>query len=415
MPNISQTEVLVVGAGPVGMLTALLLIQHGVRTQIIDQESRTAAHSYACALHPASLCLLERAGIADKAIELGGRIKIMSVYEGPVPRIRLKLSDLPGRYPFAVVLEQSALEDLLEQKLRSAGCRVKWNHRLLQIKPVDNGVDACIENLACSRRDDSVSKGETISEDRVTIHVGFVVGANGHNSTLRQQLDIRSVRAGAPQLFAIFEFETFEPVDNKMRLVLDESAVSVLWPLAKNKCRWSFQIVFPEDDDVFPPKDRERPMSVGAHGELGGIDYLRDFLVERAPWFPAEGVREMNWIAHVLFQQQLATKYGQGRCWLAGDAAHQTSPTGMQSMSIGLLEEAKLADRIASILRGKAELEVLQAYDRVHRTGWIRLLGLKKPSEPPNPIASWARRHYGTILRSLLASGGDLNHLLKQL
>ena len=90
MPNSSQTEVLVVGAGPVGLLTALLLTRHGVRTRVIDEESRTAAHSYACALHPASLRLLERVGIADEVIELGRRVENVALFEGNERRAQLE-------------------------------------------------------------------------------------------------------------------------------------------------------------------------------------------------------------------------------------------------------------------------------------------------------------------------------------
>ena len=71
MPN--KTEVLIVGAGPVGMLTALLLTRHGIQVRIVDQESRTAAHSYACALHPASLRLLEQIDLAEEVVQLENR------------------------------------------------------------------------------------------------------------------------------------------------------------------------------------------------------------------------------------------------------------------------------------------------------------------------------------------------------
>ena len=134
----------------------------------------------------------------------------------------------------------------------------------------------------------------------------------------------------------------------------------------------------------------------------------------------------------------MASKFGQGRCWLAGDSAHQTSPAGMQSMNRGLLEGADLADRIKSILRREAGMEALQIYDRVHGEEWKRLLGLDDLTErshtfsswarrhfasifgaedqghPPRSFPSWARPYFGSILQSLPATGDDLNHLLKQ-
>jgi len=310
---------------------------------------------------------------------------------------------------------------------------------LLGIKPSDNGVEACIENLASSHRDHGITEIQTTLEDRVTIHADFVVGADGHNSTLRQQLDIRSVQVGTPQFFAVYEIETSEPVDHVMKLVLSKSALSVLWPLAKNRCRWSFQVASSKAGIEFPPKERNRLMSIRARRELDRMDVLRDFLAERAPWFPTESIREMNWIAHVQFERRLAISFGEGRCWLAGDAAHQTGPAGMQSMNLGLLEGADLADRFKSILREQAGLEVLQIYNRVHCAEWRRLLGLREPTDlsnslssrarrhfttilgmkdhakQPHSFPSWARRHFGTMLDSLPASGDDLNHLMKQI
>ena len=169
------------------------------------------------------------------------------------------------------------------------------------------------------------------------------------------------------------------------------------------------------------------------------MDDLREFLVKRAPWFPARSLSDISWIAYVQFERQMTLKFGRERCWLAGDAAHQTSPVGMQSMNCGLLEGEDLAGRIISVLRGGADLESLQLYDRVHGEEWRRLLGLKELKErplsfsswarrhfasmigmknqgpPPRSLPSWARRHFGNILHSLPATGDDLNYLLKQL
>jgi 2-polyprenyl-6-methoxyphenol hydroxylase-like FAD-dependent oxidoreductase len=232
--------------------------------------------------------------------------------------------------------------------------------------------------------------------------------------------------------------ETVEPVDHVMKLVLHQSTISALWPVAENKCRWSFQIVPPRAQSKFPRKDREPLMSIRERRVWDSTNDLFDFLEKRAPWFPAKSFSDMNWLAYVQFERQMASKFGQGRCWLAGDSAHQTSPAGMQSMNHGLLEGADLAGRIKSILRREAGMETLQIYDRVHSEEWRRLLGLNELTERPHTFSSWARRHFasifgtedhgdpprsfpfwarphfGSILRSLPATGDDLNHLLRQ-
>jgi NADPH-dependent dioxygenase len=396
------------------MLTALLLAQQGVRTRIIDMKSRTATHSYACALHPASLRILERAGIVEDVLELGRSVGTVGVYEGATRHVQAQLSDLPGRYPFAAVLAQFLLEELLEEKLRTAGVPVEWHRRLREISRGANGVDATVEKLHPSGLGHILPELETTGPEPEVVRADFAIGADGHASRLRQQLGISLVRAGDPMLFGVYEFETVEPLDHEMKLVLNGPDFDVLWPLADNKCRWSFQLAPRENPAGFPPGGQARQILVQPPGEWDGFQHLRRLLAERAPWFRPE-IKDILWITHVQFERQLVVRYGEGRCWLAGDAAHQASPGGMHSMNRGLLEAADLADNIKSILHGDSDLDMLQDFDRVHRAEWKRLLGLKEPDATPDGLSPWARQHLPTLIGNLPASGEDLQHLLEQL
>src|SRR3954469_11892774 len=105
-----QTEVLVVGAGPVGMLTALLLSKAGIHVKIIDREPRTASRTYACALHPRTLQLTDRLGLTEEILALGRVVKTVAFYEGETRRAEVSLAKLPADHPYAVVLPQSAFE-----------------------------------------------------------------------------------------------------------------------------------------------------------------------------------------------------------------------------------------------------------------------------------------------------------------
>ena len=414
MAKKAQTEVLVAGAGPVGMMTALMLAQGGVRTRIIDQKRRTAAYSYACALHPASLELLERAGLVGDVIALGWRVETVGIYEGMARRAQVKFADLPGRYPFVVALAQFLLEELLEEKLRKAGVEVEWHRRLRAIEPGAEGVEASIEELAPSAHGYIIPEFETYVKERAKAAVGYVVGADGHRSLVRQQLEIGSVRAGAPQLFGVYEVETADPMDHEMKLVLDDGGMSVLWPLAENKCRWSFEIALPETAVEIPQMERDRLITVQPPSDWDSLHQLRRFLAMRAPWFqPA--IKDIHWLARAQFGRQLAVRFGQGRCWLAGDAAHQAGPAGMQSMNIGLREAADLAGKLKSILRDKSDAATLGEYESVYRTEWEMLLGLKPATGAASHLSPWARQHFTAILSSLPASGEDLKILLEKM
>ena len=117
---------LVVGAGPVGLFTALLLADQGVPVRIVDEEFRTAAHSYALALHPRSLQLLDRAGVTADLLRQGYRVETVAFYEGSQRRGEMKLADVGGDFPYVLVMPQSVLEGVLERRLKEHG-----------VKPID--------------------------------------------------------------------------------------------------------------------------------------------------------------------------------------------------------------------------------------------------------------------------------------
>ena len=410
----NQSEVLVVGAGPVGLLTALLLAQQGLRTAIIDQKSRTARHSYACALHPASLRILQRAGIVQDVIKLGRRVETVGLYESGARRAQVNLGELPGPYPFAVVLPQFLLEELLGEKLRSAGVAVQWHRRLRKIEARDQGVDAVIENLAPSARDDPIPDLAAEAQKRCKFHADFLVGADGCNSLVRQQMGIPWIQGGDPQLFGIYEIATVEPADPEVKLVLNDSRTSVLWPLGENKCRWSFQINSAEAGLAPVLRDHDASIVVEPPNERDSLFDLRRLLADRAPWYQAT-IKDILWVAHAEFKRAMAIHFGQGRCWLVGDAAHQASPAGMQSMNEGLGEALDLADRLKTILRDHGRLDGLQDYSLAHEAQWQRLLGLQIPPPPANCVSPWARQQYPTLLGNLPASGHELDLLLDKL
>ena len=210
----------------------------------------------------------------------------------------------------------------------------------------------------------------------VPARADFVVGADGQNSVVRQRLGIASEEAGKPELFTVYELETEAELPPEMRIVLHEQTVSVLWPFAEKKCRWSFQW---SQADAAGRLPAERPQPVhhrGIPGREGQPASIATTVGARAPWFQA-GIKDVGWGADIQFAHRLARQFGRERAWLAGDAAHQTRPVGMQSMNMGMREGADLAAKLRRILREKGSPDLLEAYNVEHRTEWEQLLGLK--------------------------------------
>ena len=409
-----QTEVLVAGAGPVGLWSALLLAHAGLQVIIVDREERTAARSYACALHPATLKRLERFGLAQKAIAGGRKVAKVAFYEGTVRRAELNLSALGGDFPFLVILPQNAFESLLEQRLREAGVKVLWNHRFADCSDEEQSVAVTIEELAGTSTGYIVPHWETVVKERSVIRAQFVVGADGHHSTVRQRLGLDQERVGARQHFAAYEFESDTPAEEEVRVVMDDATTNVLWPLSQNRYRWTFQLVHSEMPAEFPEKDRRAARLAEPQIDERIREYVQKVARHRAPWFAAK-IQEILWCSEVVFEQRMTKAFGRNRCWLAGDAAHQTGPVGVQSMNAGFAEGERLADTLQKVVRQQGSLELLEGYNQQWQAEWRRLLGLTGGLTGRNGTEPWIRERSARLLPCLPGLGNDLTALCNQL
>jgi 2-polyprenyl-6-methoxyphenol hydroxylase-like FAD-dependent oxidoreductase len=410
----TPTEVLVVGAGPVGLWSALLLAESGIEVALIDREARTAARSYACALHPATLRLLDRFGLAESVIERGRRVETIAFYDGPDRQAEIHLSKLPGEFPFLLILPQSALEGLLEQRLRAADASVHWHHRFEDLALEQESVAAVIEELEGTSTGYIVPHWETVVKNRSTIHAQFLIGADGHNSMVRPRARLEYQRVGEPEAFAAFEFETEESGPNELRVVLDDASTNVLWPLGDHHCRWTFQILRQEFQADFPEKERRSVRLAEPAVDERIRQYVQKVARERAPWFNRP-IKKVHWCTEVSFERRLVAQFGRERCWLVGDAAHQTGPVGVQSMNVGFAEANSLTSVLKRILREAAPLDLLETHDRAWQRDWRSLLGLNGGLKADGQPTQWVSKRASRILSCLPGYGLDLTEMAGQL
>lgn len=409
-----ETEVLVVGAGPVGLFSALVLKERGVDVQVIDAEWRPAAHAYALALHPRSLELLDDLGLAAPLVEHGTRIDKVAFYNGRERTAEVSLGQLESRFPFVLVMPQSTVEEVFANWLKARKVKVLWNHRVSELVEDGTSTIAMVDKWDKEPMGYATQTVEKIIAKTYKTRFDLAVAADGHRSTMRRLSGIEFDSVAPADQFAVFEFETDMDLGNELRIVLKDGLANVLWPLPGKRCRWSFQLSKQDEVDAERPKSR---LSVQIGERVFPhltADYLAHMIETRAPWFTGQ-VGDVNWSLIVRFERRLASSFGAGRVWLAGDSGHLAGPAAVQSMNIGLREAADLGDRFAQILRGGKPLEILDEYNQQRLTEWRQMFGIDGGLVPTPSASQWVSDHAGVIQSCLPASGEHLDQLARQI
>lgn len=402
-----KTDVLVVGAGPVGLYTAASLHARGVEVEIYDQDPRAAERSYALALHPTTLHLLDEIGLAQELVRAGTKVRRLRFYEGRKAHATVELEALGDAFPYVLVAPQSVLETTLEGYLRDKGVAVHRNHRIDQIEDAPEAVTVSVQKLDIVSLGYPVQISESVITKVLKMGAQFVVGADGYLSHVRNLLGVEYQNVGHDLTLEVTEFDASEPLEPEVSVVLDDQGAAVLWPIEGTRQRWSFEM---------NPNEAARPQgSVVTEGTREALrQRLRQNISERAPWYPADP-RHVRWSTQVAFGDRLVSGFGRHRTWLVGDAAHLTSPVGVHSVNIGLREGHDLATRLANIIGAGAGLETMHQFEAERQMEWRRLLCVDSKVDTSKAINPWVKEHADRIVPCLPASGAHLDALLAQL
>jgi len=407
-----RTDVLVVGAGPVGLLSALVLANRGMAVELVDQAWRPATHGFALALHPRSLEILDDLGLAEGLIARGRRIDSVGFYEGAERQAGLDLGSLDAKFPFVLALSQRELEGVLQERLRRRRVKIRWNHRLSGLEDQGGEVVATVDKLDRVSGGYPVASRTEVVAASSTVRCEFAIGADGHHSLVRRKLGLDFEQVGGAALFGVFEFAADLAAPAEMRVILDREGSGGLWPLPSGRCRFSFEL-----GDSPAPAPVGSARSVTAIGQQAypeiAIDRLSGLVQARAPWFDPR-FSEVLWSVAVGFERRLTRSLGRGRVWLAGDAAHCMFPVGMQSMNLGLEEAYQLASAIADRMRGVSAETIFDSYQRERQDELRLVLGLDELAARAE-AGAWVREQRDRIRECLPACGEELVQLLARL
>lgn len=339
-----ETEVLVIGAGPTGLMLANQLARRHVHVTIIDQHAGPSIQTKALGVQARTLEIYSRLGIAERAIELGRRASGATMWSGGKRVARVPLGDIGADispYPFLLILGQDDNEALLGNALGDQGIHVQWNSKLVDLVQDAGGVLAKI-----ARRDGSLEE----------IAARWVAGCDGPHSTVRQLCGIPFSGAPYPHVFYVADTRaTGSMAPDELNVYLWRGGFHLFFPL-RGQDHWRVVGILPADlrsregldfDAVAPFICRE----VGA-AEQGGASATAALSFQDCGWFSTYQVHHRR-----------AGRFRDRRCFLLGDAAHIHSPVGAQGMNTGLQDAYNLAWKLALVLDGSAGEGLLDSYE----------------------------------------------------
>lgn len=330
--NAEHTSVLIVGAGPSGLMMAAQLLRYGIQPVIIDCKQGPTTHSKALAVQARSLEIYRQMGIVDKILAEGKRGKGIAFYNSGQEGAKLRLDDVgqvDTPYPYVLMYPQSRNERQLLDFLTQNCCPVYWNTELTSLTQNESGVEVTLQSDGLSQK----------------LTCDWVVGADGAHSPVRKALNIPFTGDTYKHLFYL--------IDGKINKEFDEDLIRVFLSKA------GMAGFFPMPDEGYYRIIGSLPEN---YPESSGQN-LQKILIELRRVTGMEiNIDDCRWLITYKLHHRMAGDFRSDRCFLIGDAAHIHSPVGGQGMNTGLQDAYNLAWKLAYVIGDKASAKLLNSY-----------------------------------------------------
>ncbi len=332
MPTVAiDTDVLIVGAGPVGLFLANECARRGLRWRLVETRVSQSEHSKALAIFPRTLEILDMAGVVDPFLEKANRVTSVAVttHERTLARMRFAPEESP--YRFVAMVPQNVTERLLVEELGRKGGKVEYETTFVSATEQDDCVSVVLDH-----------KGEL-----TRLRASFVVGCDGPHSAVRHLLNLPFAGAEYDEQYMLADVETNEtlPAD-ELQLCPSERGPVAIFPMSATRRRIVASVENTE-------------------GEAPSLYLVRKVLAERAP----SGIeaRALYWSSYFRSHHRQVAELRVGRIFIAGDAAHIHSPFGGQGMNTGLHDVWNLVWKLDLILHGHGNEQLLESYSAERR------------------------------------------------
>ena len=331
MSNGIDTDVLIVGAGPVGLFLANECARRGVKWRLVEACSSQSEHSKALAIFPRTLEIFDMAGLVDPFLEKANRVTSVAVVTHGRTLAHMRFTPEETPYPFVAMVPQDVTERLLVEELDRKGGAIEYETTFVSAAEQDDCVIATLDR-----------KGESIE-----LRASFVVGCDGAHSAVRHLLNLPFEGAEYEDSFMLADIETNQtlPAD-EMQLCPSESGPVAIFPMSTTRRRIVAIIESTE-------------------GDAPSLDLVRRVLAQRAP----RGIeaQALHWSSYFRIHHRQVAQLRVGRMFIAGDAAHIHSPFGGQGMNTGLHDVWNLAWKLDLVLHAHGNEELLKSYSAERR------------------------------------------------
>ncbi|REK85690.1 FAD-dependent oxidoreductase [Streptomyces inhibens] len=320
-----DTDVIVVGAGPTGLLLAGDLAEAGFGVTLLERRNDATSNlTRALVVHARTLEQLDARGLADELVAGGHPISGLRLFG----QATLDPTQLPSRFPFVLVTPQFEVERLLERRARQAGVTFRYDSEVL-------GLAQDAEGVTVRLRD---------AEGTGSARAAYVVGTDGVRSTVREAIGQPFPGRSVIRSVVLADVRLAQEPDSPFVVNANDDAFALIGSFGDGWYRvigWNRH--HQPADDV--PAD---------------LDEVREFT--RLALGSDHGMHDARWISRFHSEERQAPEYRVGRVFLAGDAAHVHSPAGGQGMNTGLQDAANLSWKLAAVLRGHAPDTLLDTY-----------------------------------------------------
>lgn len=331
MSTAQNPTVVVVGAGPVGLVAGCELARRGIRVRIIDKLDQPTTESRAIAIHARSCDMLDRMGILDDLIATGVKSTGMNMFANGKKMFRAPLDSVDSQFAYTLITAQTETERVLTEHLNGLGVTIDRGLTLTELRQ-----DADAVHLVLQRADGTTEQVDT----------SWVLGTDGGHSSVRRLVGTKLQGSFNGERFILGDVEVEPHFDNtNMYTYFDSDGPVVTLPMRGGRVRFLAQI-------------HDAP---GAPLNLNPtIDQLQKIVDRR---IGGVTITTPHWVTCFEIHHGQVPEYRHGRVFLAGDAAHIHSPAGGQGMNTGMQDAFNLCWKLAEVIKGDAGAALLDSYN----------------------------------------------------